>query len=453
MRFQTLCDLFEKLESTSKRLEKIMILRDFLEQNPKESPLIFDMISGSYQREINKKTIGISLKTIFSVLSSVSKSSQTVIEKHFNKVGDLGKVAMHFLEEGKRTSLQSKELELQDITKAFTTIGNTKGTNSNKIKKEILSNLFFQAKSNSEYKFLARMLIDDYRIGVSEGVLKEASVNALFPKIKGIHKQCQNCQYISLNAEKCFNCKEPLEKKEDFTKLKEIEADIENSLKIKRSEVIVNENPREIYNFFLASFEKKYNLLNSFRLILKELQEDLAKVLDAKIILGMPIKSMLGTRTKNIEEAIDMTGLPSLADFKYDGLRIQIHNDKGKIRLFSRNLEEITKQFPEIIEFIETNFKDLSFVMDSECVGFDFEKEKFLPFQVLSRRIMTKDVRSVSHIKVVIKSFDLLYLNGKTLIDEPYEKRRKEMDSLFLNRPLRQKKSFDIEKLKKAIQQ
>ena len=67
MKFIEIAKVFERLEKTSKRLEKVLILRDFLLANPKQGPTIFDIIAGNYQREIDKKTLGISLKTIFSV--------------------------------------------------------------------------------------------------------------------------------------------------------------------------------------------------------------------------------------------------------------------------------------------------------------------------------------------------------------------------------------------------
>jgi DNA ligase-1 len=157
---------------------------------------------------------------------------------------------------------------------------------------------------------------------------------------------------------------------------------------------------------------------------------------------------MLGTRKNTIKESLELTGTPAFLDYKYDGLRVQIHNKKGEIELFSRNLDNITKQFPEVVEFIKDNFSDLSFVLDTECVGYDFDKEEFLEFQILSRRILTKEISVVSHINVVVKAFDILYLNGKTLIDVNYEKRREILEGIFINRELVQKLHFNTDKLK-----
>lgn len=108
--------------------------------------------------------------------------------------------------------------------------------------------------------------------------------------------------------------------------------------------------------------------------------------------------------------------------------------------MFSRNLDDITKQFPEVVEFIQDNFSDISFVLDSECVGYNFEKQEFLPFQLLSRRIMTKDIKEVSHINVALRTFDCMYLNGKTLLEEGYVDRREKMEKLMVGREIKQKK-------------
>ncbi len=473
MEFSKIAQIFEKLEKTPKRLEKIFILKDFLEKNPKNSPNILDLIAGNYQREIDKKTIGISLKTILSVIAFLSGKSESFVEKKFNKSGDVGIIAEELLTDKKQSGFVTDELKIEDFYKALDMISKKSGTNKTKNKKEILAKLFMMAQTNLEYKFLARLSIDDLRIGVSEGVLKEACVNAYFPMIIGLHRFCNKCSYISFNTQKCFSCKNEFNENEELKyiennykiievgtpkdylgldefigKRNELET-IKFMLRIDKNKAIIKtENPRQVYNLFLNLFEKKYNVVNNFSNVLYDLKENLANVLTCNIILGKPIKSMLGNRVSSIEESFEISELPALADFKYDGLRMQIHNDYGKVKLFSRNLDDITKQFPEVVEFVIANFSDISFVIDSECVGFDFEKEKFLPFQVLSKRIMTKDYNEVSHISVVIKAFDLMFLNRETLIDYPYSKRRDELENIFLNRDITQKLTFDIKKLK-----
>lgn len=477
MKFIDIANLFESLEMRNKRLEKILLLRDFYFKFPKETPLIFDVIAQNFQRDINKKTIGISLKTVFSVLAFVSKVSENDIEKKFNKIGDIGVVAQNILEESKQESLFSNDLIFEDIISTFKNISKTIGTNSNKKKKEVLSKLFLSAKQGVEHKFLARLLIDDLRIGVSVGVLKEACVNIFFPKISGVHRYCRSCDYFNLNNEKCVLCGKKIEdeNQEDIIskKYKLVEIDtpkkeiglgefigeyskedlVKFMLRIDKQKYIVkNEYPREIYKEFVSIFEKKYNVNNSFCDILPKISQNLAEVLNYEINIGNPILSMLGTRANTVEDSFEISGKPAFIDFKYDGLRVQIHNNFGEVRLFSRNLDELTVQFPDVVDFIKTNFSDKKFVLDSECVGFDFDKMEFLPFQMLSKRILSKNFGEVSHIKVVVKAFDIMKLGDKTLIDESYQMRREILEELFLNKKIKQKISFDIEKLKKMHQ-
>jgi len=474
MDFNKVALLFESLEKKSKRLEKILILRDFLLENNQQAPIIFDFIAGNFQREHDKKSLGISIKTMFEVLAFISKSDEKTIEKGFNTIGDIGTVFVDILSKStKQESLfKSKNLRFSEIISTFKKIAITSGNNKNKIKVEFLSNLFLQIKTKEEYKFLARLLIDDLRIGVSEGVLKEAVVNAYFPQIVNIHLICE-CSYSNLNLEKCFLCHKNLDIKNNIEvaskKYKIIEVGtpkgfvgLENfDLKVlsddenikfmlrlnKETQMILTENSREIYNTFLELYEMKYNCINSFEKSIKDIKKDLLAVTENKIEILTPIRSMLGTRTNTVEDSFKTTGKLSIIDFKYDGLRVQIHNNRGEIKLYSRNLENITKQFPEVVEFIKLNFSDLSFVIDAECVGFDFDKMIFLPFQTLSRRILSKNIDDVNHIKVVVKAFDIMYLNGKTIINLPYIKRREILEEIYLNRELIQETKIDIKKL------
>ncbi|MCA9459609.1 MAG: hypothetical protein KC550_03605 [Nanoarchaeota archaeon] len=473
MEFLLVCKTFEKLEKTSKRLEKVLILRDFINNNKNEFKITYntlDIIAGNFQREINKRSIGISLKSIISVLSFIGKKNEKEIEKKFNKIGDLGILSEEiFLDKKQSTLLSSKKLEVEDIIFSLKQISKLSGKDSNKKKLEILSKLFLNANEKLEFRFLSRLLIDDLRIGASEGVLKEACVNTFFPQILNIHQICYKCGFINLNMKNCFNCNEKInlneqesivEKKFKFIELgtPENEIGLKDYFKTKNKKELINfslridknkyflktKEPREIYNSFLSIFEKKYNLLNSFSKVLNEMKKNPQSILESEIIIGNPIKSMLGTREKNIEDSYKTSLKPALIDFKYDGLRVQIHNNKGNISLFSRNLDNISKQFPEIIEYIQTNFPNETFVLDSECVGYDFDKQKFLPFQMLSKRILTKNINDVSHIKVIVKIFDILYFNEKTLIDEPYKKRREIINKLMLNRKLKQNINMNI---------
>lgn len=471
MDFKIIADLFENLSLTSKRLNKILILRDFLEEDIEQRVIVFDLISSNFYRQLGKKNLGISLKTILQVISFISNSSEKQVEKSFNKVGDVGIVSQNLISTSKQESLLNSKLTLKSIISALKQIKTISGNNSNKKKKEILSKLFLSASSSVEYKFLARLLIDDLRVGVSVGVLKEACVNVFFPKVLGVHGYCDDCDYFSISTNNCIKCSKKLDfiyvpnkyklieigvPKEE-TGLNKFIPDMSFDEKIKfilrhsgKNVVLKVKNPREFYNDFLKIFERKYNLINNFKKVLIPLIKDFSSIAKAEIKLGTPIKSMLGVRTNSIDSAFEVAGKPCLVDYKYDGLRVQIHNNFGKVQLFSRNLDDITSQFSEVVDYIKLNFSDLNFVCDSECIAFDYNSGKFLDFQILSRRILSKNINEVSHINVIVKLFDIMYLNNKTLIDLPYSKRREKLLSILINRKLKQKLNFDISKLNKV---
>ncbi len=108
-------------------------------------------------------------------------------------------------------------------------------------------------------------------------------------------------------------------------------------------------------------------------------------------------------------------------EYKLDGFRIQAHKDGGKIKLFTRRLEEVTKQFPEVVNYIKNNIKGESFILDSEAAGFNPKTGKYLPFQNISQRIKRKyDIEEMSKkFPVELNVFDILYYEGKSMIKEP----------------------------------
>ena len=428
MEFLKIAELFSELEKTPKRLKKIRILKSFARLNREKSVLLFDIICGNFYRELNRKTLGISLKTLFSVLGFVSKTSQSELENLFNKCGDIGDVALSCFASKKQAHLGIKKIDMENIVNVLLKISQTSGKHSNLQKQERLTKLFFGAQTELEYKFLARLLVDDLRIGCSVGVVKEAHFQSLCP------------EFFEITTEKEETSNMKIVDLEKMSLKKTLEFFWEN--RIKRNLCVKLEDTRKLYNSLYGAYELNYNLLNSFKLFDKFLENTkFVGILNPKIKLKIPIRSILGVRAATLSEIFEIIPLPFLADFKYDGLRIQIHKSKKEpLTIFTRNLENITEQFPEIVAFFENNFLDISAVFDCECVAISSKNNSYLPFQVLSKRILTKNVEDVSYILIQIKVFDLLYLNGDTLIKLPYKKRREMLEKLFLNRDIVQKK-------------
>lgn len=112
--------------------------------------------------------------------------------------------------------------------------------------------------------------------------------------------------------------------------------------------------------------------------------------------------------------------------YKFDGARIQIHNKGGEVKVFSRRLTDVTQSVPDIVELGHKSVHTEEALVEGEAVACG-KGGKPTPFQELMRRFTrVHDVKSmVEEVPLKLYLFDILYLNGKMLIDTPYENRWK----------------------------
>ncbi len=159
----------------------------------------------------------------------------------------------------------------------------------------------------------------------------------------------------------------------------------------------------------------------------------LDKVLQTGPTPMIPAKVMLAERLPEIKDILEKMGGRAAFEYKYDGMRTQIHIKDGNVKIFSRGSEETTSNFPDIVEHALQNFKLESCILDGEAVPYNSETGELYPFQMVSQRRGRKyDLKSkVEEIPVVVFLFDILYLNGRALNKVPYLERRKVLQSLF----------------------
>ncbi len=150
---------------------------------------------------------------------------------------------------------------------------------------------------------------------------------------------------------------------------------------------------------------------------------------------GIPIRPSLAERIPTAKEIIKKLGPMVAIEPKLDGFRIAIHvwEERGKrqVSLFSRNLENTTYMFPEIVEAAE-KLKARSVVLDGEAIGYNPKTGEFLPFQETVQRKRKYDIAEMAKklpLKVFV--FDILYLNGKSLLDVKFFKRRNFLEKVF----------------------
>ena len=178
------------------------------------------------------------------------------------------------------------------------------------------------------------------------------------------------------------------------------------------------------------ALEDAYNRTSDMGLIGKTLFESgLDAVQKLDVTVGKPIRSELCERLPNPEKVIEKMGMVDV-QFKYDGFRVQIHKNGDTVSMFSRNLENMTHMFPEIIEGVLTQVKAKSVILDSEAMAYNPESEEFLPFQETTKRRRKhgiSDMAKTLPLKAFV--FDILYKDGKSLLDVPLTERTKILEA------------------------
>ena len=150
-----------------------------------------------------------------------------------------------------------------------------------------------------------------------------------------------------------------------------------------------------------------------------------------KMSPGKPIKVMLFQKAKNVESSFEKLGKELSAEYKYDGFRLQIHRNNDEIKLFTRNLEEVSKQFPDIISIVKSNIKSKNFIIDCEAIGINRKNGSWMPFQKVSRRIKRKyDIdKIIDEIPISLRVFDIIY-EDNSLINTKFYERRKILENI-----------------------
>ncbi|MGC9178466.1 MAG: ATP-dependent DNA ligase, partial [Conexivisphaera sp.] len=140
-----------------------------------------------------------------------------------------------------------------------------------------------------------------------------------------------------------------------------------------------------------------------------------------------PLDFMLAEALASPEEAVERyPGKALIAEYKYDGVRAQVHSVGEEVRIFSRRLEDVTWSFPEVVEGV----RGLNAVLDGEVVA--FRDGAPLPFHELQRRLRRKNPQELSdEVPVVYFAYDVLYMYGRSLVDLPLSERKRLLSELL----------------------
>lgn len=384
--YSELAKIYEKIESTTKRLEMTDYLVELFRKTPKE---ITDKVVYLTQGRLYPDFVGIELglaeKLCISAISFTSGVKEEEIDKSWKKTGDLGRTAEEFIAKKKQQTLFSSPLTIEKVYSNFEGIAKASGRGSQELKIKLLAELLHDSIP-TEAKYIIRTITGKLRLGIADMTILDALVVAF------------------------------VEKEEKVRSLTELEEN-EKELRIKGREEI----------------ERAYNISSDLgRLAKKVADKGIIGANEVKITLGIPIKMMLCERLNSIEEIFEKLGKCAF-DYKYDGLRIQAHIGK-KIKLFSRNLEEVSKQFPDVIDVVMHSFKEREGIIEGECVPINIETGELLPFQEVSHRRGRKYglENAREEFPVVLFLFDCLYINGEDLTNKSYLERRKKLEESII---------------------
>ncbi len=365
MKYSELCEIYEKLEGTSKRLEKTEILSEFLKKLKKEkNKEIIYLLRGSVFPDWCEKKIGISSQLTIKSLTKATGISPSEITNLWKKIGDLGRVAEQVIRHKKQITFGSIKLTTEKVLENIKKVSEFEGKGTVEKKLSLITELLSSA-SPIEARYIIRTLLGQLRIGVAEGTLRDSIVWA------------------------CFN-----------------KAD------------------KKAYDAVQESYDKATDFVIVFENACKGLKNLAGIVLHP----GQPIKVMLAQKVKEIPEAFKTVGEPAAIEFKYDGFRLLINKDEtGRIKLFTRRLDEVTTQFPDVVEYAKKYVRGKTFILDSEAVGYDAKTKAYKPFQAISQRIRRKYhiEKLEKELPIEINVFDIVYHNGRNLIKEPFKERRK----------------------------
>lgn len=179
--------------------------------------------------------------------------------------------------------------------------------------------------------------------------------------------------------------------------------------------------------------ERAYEVTNDFRIVSVTAREQGRDGLDAlDVELFRPVKAMLAQKAEDVADALEATEQP-LLEYKYDGMRTKIHIKGDEIRVFTRRLEDVTTQFPDIVAAVHEEIDAESAIIEAEVVVYDPETGSPIPFQEFSKRIKRKnDIEELAEeYPATVHVFDLLYHDGEPLVDTPLSERVERLEGLI----------------------
>ena len=355
--FARLAQLGEELARTSKRRELAALLADFLKElSPEEIPPAVRLTIGQVFPEWDGRALNVSWKAVMGVVNGLTAAAPAVRDEVSAQAVDGGETVRLLLERARRSPPSSPPLTILEVYRTFEEIAATAGRGS-RARKEALLRGLLERSTPVEAKYLAKVIFQEMRHGVSEGLMLDGIAKAAGVKTKAARRANQLWGDVG-----------------------------------------------EVARVALSAGE--------------------AGLKSATLRLFRPIKPMLAQTAKNLAEAFERYEGRVALEYKLDGARVQIHRRGDEVRIYSRNLADVSGSLPDVVAEVRDKLAAQEAILEGEAIAVDAQGRP-LPFQHLMRRFRRKRAvaATVEEVPVQLQLFDLLYAEGSALLDAPNEER------------------------------
>jgi len=369
MNFKKLVEVYEELENTSSGNKMREVLAEFFKKVPNEDiAMVAYLTLGQIGSDYEKDNVlGMAEKSVLKAITTAGAVESSKVKKLMTETGDVGSVAEQIMKNKPFTLIPVGNLTVHEVFEKLHKITSTSGSGSQDIKTNLLASML-QKTNGKGAKHLTRIALGTLRMGVGDMTILDALS-------------------IAYTSEK------------------------------KNKKIL----------------ERVYNICPDVGEIAETLaKKGLESVEKINLKLGRPFKVMLAQRIKELEELPEKIPAPWTVEGKYDGERVQAHkNKKGEITLFSRRLDDTTSQFPDLVKHLQKHIDAETFIIEGEIIAID-KKRKPLPFQTLMQRRRKHDVASYAKkVPINLKPFDLVYLNGESLMEKSYRERSEILEKII----------------------
>jgi len=361
--YAVVADAYEKIEATTKRLEMTDLLVDLLKKTPKNViAKVVYLTQGKLYPDFVGVEIGVAEKLALKALAKASGRKDAELLQRLSAIGDLGEVAEEVMTKKTQTTFGVQKT-LQAMEVYETLDKVANKSGSGAVgSKMALLAGLLSHASPKEAKYILRTVTGKLRLGIADMTVLDALAIAY-----GGGKE--NRELI----ERAYNISSDLGRVASVVAEKGLDG-------IKRFQVVVFE----------------------------------------------PIRPMLAERLSSPEEILEKLEGKCVAEYKYDGERVQAHKKGNKVALYSRRMERISDQYPDAVKLVQENVKAEEAILEAECVAVDVETGELLPFQELMHRRRKYGVtEAMQQYPVSLFMFDALYVDGRDLTLEAYPTRRK----------------------------